>query len=140
MRHDPIEIGERRVDSSVICVLTRFGLRYPWHLAATRREYLTVARLAEQARVGLLKQAFLIESPTSCLSLSVWRDDAAIPLFGTAVPEHVEAARRVFGRLRFHPGVGPELWSTRWRLASISNNLLWPGMDLVADFPISVAE
>ncbi|MGH2559555.1 MAG: hypothetical protein ACRDJH_10855, partial [Thermomicrobiales bacterium] len=46
------------------------------------------------------------------------------------VPGHVEAARRAFGRMVFRKGRGPELWSTKWRLASVSNNLNWADFDL----------
>lgn len=126
------EIGERPVESSVVCVLTRFGFKHPWQLAATWHDYRAVARSASQVEIGLLKQAFLVESLTSCFSFSLWRDAASIPLFGTAVPEHVTAARRVFGRVRFEPDAGPEIWSTRWQLMSVSNNLRWPDLDLAS--------
>jgi len=41
------------------------------------------------------------------------------------VPVHVDVANKVFGRLSKDPEFGPELWSTKWRLVSVSNNLNW---------------
>lgn len=116
------------VDGDITCVITRFGLKSPRHLLPTMLEYRQVLRsVAEPGSIGLLKSAFLIESPTSCVSFSVWDRE---PFFSADVPRHVEAARRVFGRLEFDPGRGPELWSTQWKLASVSNNLNWGDLDL----------
>jgi hypothetical protein len=42
----------------------------------------------------------------------------------------VEAARDLFGRLAFNAHLGPELWSTKWRLVAVSNNLNWADFDL----------
>lgn len=94
--------------------------------------YLAFRRVARHARssVGLLRSAFVIEGWRTCYSLSIWRHEDAIPIFGTAVQEHVAAARGVFGRLTFDSTNGPELWSTKWRLARVSNNLRWDGLDL----------
>jgi hypothetical protein len=51
-------------------------------------------------------------------------------MFSPNVAGHIEAARRVFGRLSYEPERGPELWSTKWRLVSVTNNLNWDGFDL----------
>lgn len=123
--------GYRDVDVPVFCVLTRFGLRRPRHLLPTYLDYRRVVKEASQAKSpGLLRSAFLIENSTTCYSLSIWKGTDAIPRFGAAVPEHVTAARRVFQRLMFLPGRGPELWSTKWQLTSTSNNLNWEDFDL----------
>jgi hypothetical protein len=117
------EPGEHGVDTDVFCVLTRFGLRSPHHLIPTLRDYRRVVHDARAAQVpGLLRHAFLVESPRSCFSLSIWSER---PYFSADVPRHVEAARRVFGRVRFEPEHGPEVWSTKWRLTSVTNNLRW---------------
>lgn len=122
--------GDRDIDSTVVCVLTRFALRRPWHLIQTFVAYRWLMRhVRRNAPDGLLRACFLVENPTTCYSLSLWADEAAIPHFGTAVDEHVDVANGVFGRLRFVHG-GPELWSTKWRLSRVSNNLRWDGLDI----------
>lgn len=122
--HDEVD------DSPIVCVVTRFALRQPWHLLQTYLAYRWLLRqMRRKEQVGLLKSTFLIESLTTCYSLSIWADESAIPRFGTSVEEHVAVARDVFGRLRFR-NRRPEIWSTRWRLAEISNNLNWEAFDL----------
>ncbi|HET7091413.1 MAG TPA: hypothetical protein VFL17_22505, partial [Anaerolineae bacterium] len=99
----------------------------------TYLDYRRVVRQAAQTQTpGLLRAAFLIEDPTTCYSLSIWTSWDAIPRFGTNVPRHVEAANRVFGRVCFSKDRGPEIWSTKWRLTSVSNNLNWEDFDLRA--------
>jgi hypothetical protein len=125
------EAGEQPVDVPVICVITRFGLRSAWYLLPTYLDFRRVVRQARRsATPGLLRAAFLVENPRTCYSLSVWTELNAIPRFGGTVHSHVDAARRVIGRVAFTPGRGPELWSTKWRLAAVSNNLNWSEFDL----------
>ena len=120
--------GEHVVDSTVTCVMTRFGLRSPRFLARSYREYQRVTRAAQRAELPeLLRHAFLVENPTTWYSFSVWRD---APTFSADVPDHIEAARKCFGWLNLDPDQGPELWSTKWRLTSVTNNLYWDGFDL----------
>jgi hypothetical protein len=120
--------GEHAVDSSVTCVVTRFGLRSPRFLLRSFREYREVARLASQAGVPrLLRSAFLVENSTTWYSFSIWR---GAPALSAELPEHVDVARRSFGWLRIDPDLGPELWSTKWNLLSVTNNLHWDGFDL----------
>lgn len=127
------QAGDNPVDVGVMCVITRFGLRGAGHLLPT---YLDFRRVVEAARTaatpGLLRSAFLVENARTCYSLSVWADWNAIPQFGGNVPAHVDAARRVIGRLAVDADRGPELWSTKWRLISVSNNLNWSEFDLRA--------
>jgi hypothetical protein len=73
-----------------------------------------------------------IESPTACYSLSLWSNWDAIPRFGTNVPYHVRAGNRIFGRLAITKERGFEIWSTKWKLVSVSNNLNWGDFDLRA--------
>jgi len=125
------EPGDHPVDAPIICVLTRFGLRSARYLLPTCLDYRRVVREAARVQTpGLLRSAFLIENLTTCYSLSIWNRSAAIPIFGTRVPYHVSAARRVFGRVRFGQDRGPEIWSAKWQLASVSNNLNWAELDL----------
>ncbi|HEX6864594.1 MAG TPA: hypothetical protein VF414_17320 [Thermoanaerobaculia bacterium] len=128
---DLTEPGDHPVDVPVVCVLTRFGLRHPLHLLFTYLDYRRTMKRAAGSP-GLLRSAFLIESLTSCYSLSIWASPRDIPVFGRDVPEHVSAARNLFGRLAMSPRGGPELWSTKWRLSIVSNNLNWQDFDLRA--------
>ena len=118
------------VETTIVCVLTRFGLRRPWHLIQTYLAYRwLMSRVRRKQPDGLLRSTFLIENASTCFSLSIWADESAIPHFGTSLDEHVEVARSVFGRLRFQ-SQRPEIWSTRWRLSELSNNLCWGDFDL----------
>lgn len=126
-----LEPGDHRVDVSIICVITRFGLRSPLYLLPTYLDYRCVVAEVKAAQIpGFLRAAFLVENLTTCYSLSIWSGWEAIPYFGTNVPSHVAAARKVFGRLSFAKDRGPELWSTKLQLKSVSNNLNWEDFDL----------
>jgi hypothetical protein len=129
--HRPLERpGDNPVDSPVTCVITRFGLRSSRQLLPTYRDYKRVVREAAQTQTpGLLRTAFLIENSVTCYSLSIWATPEAIPHFGTNVRSHVHAGNRIFGRLSWVRG-RPEIWSTKWSLASVSNNLTWDEFDL----------
>lgn len=121
--------GDREVVTTIVLVVTRFGLRNPVFLLATYLDYRRAVRQAAAAR-GLLKSAFVIESPTSCYSLSIWDSRESIPRFGTIADQHVSAARRVMGRVKRDSERGPEVWSTKWLLTTVSNNLKWDDFDL----------
>lgn len=108
-----------------MCVLTRFGLRSSADLLPTYRDYRRVVRQARELAPGLLETAFLIGGPSACFSLSFWRNAQAIPQFGTDVDQHVIAGNNVMRRLARAAGDRPELWSTKWRLVEVSNNLDW---------------
>ena len=119
---------DRHDERAVRCVITRFGLRSARFLLPTYADYRRLSNRAEQDRpAGLLRNTFLLENPSTWYSLSLW---SGRPLFSAPVPEHIEAARRVFGRLRHEGDRGPELWSTTWRLEAVSNNLNWGDLDL----------
>ena len=125
------ERGDHPVDVPVTCVITRFGLRHSWAILPMLLDYRRVAAQANVMRPNsLLHSAFLVDSPTSVCNLSIWSNQDDIPKFGTLVPGHVLAARKGFGRLEHKPGRSHELWSTKWRLVAVSNNLEWDGFDL----------
>lgn len=125
------EPGDHAVEVPVLCVMTRFGLRSPLDLLPAYLYYRRVIRQAKASpTAGLLRAAFLVSFPRDALTLSVWSSKGAIPWFGTNAPFHVEAARRIFRRLRTSADGGPELWSTKWMLTSVSNNLNWDDFDL----------
>jgi hypothetical protein len=126
-----IPAGDRDVVTTVVLVVTRFGLRNPVLLLATYLDYRRAVRQAMTAQ-GLLRSAFVIESLTSCYSLSIWDSRESIPRFGTIAEEHVNAARRVMGRVKKETGRGPEVWSTKWLLTTVSNNLKWDDFDLAS--------
>lgn len=122
--------GGELVDVPIMCSLTRFGLKSSRLLPTMMRDYRRVVKSAEEAdpqSFGLLKSAFLIENPSTCYSLSIWSGD---PSFSAHVPRHVQVANKTLARLSYEDGRGPELWTTRWHLASVTNNLNWDGFDL----------
>ncbi len=128
MSHTNPPVGPFAVEEPIYCSLTRFGFRSPRHLLAARRDFGRVARAAEEAKVpNLLKSAFLVENATAGISFSLWSDK---PQISAHLDEHRDAANHVFGHLSQDGGRGPELWSTEWRLDSVSNNLRWEGFDL----------
>jgi hypothetical protein len=138
---DLSEPGHHDVDVGAVCVITRFGLHSPRYLLPTYRDYRRVLRAArESERSGLLQAAFLVESPTTCYSLSIWEHEDCIATFGSRVQAHVDAGRRIFGRLRFDPELGPELWSAKWRLATVSHNLNWREFPFRAFLAAKLAE
>lgn len=125
------DLGDRHVDAPIVCNITRFGLRGARFLPSTYRDFRRVVRAAGASETpGLLRCVFLVENPTTAYSLSIWQDYDAIGHFGTNVPSHAEVAGHVFRRLAFEPDRGPELWSTKWRLMSVTNNLNWEDLDL----------
>lgn len=120
--------GDHEIDAPIYCVITRFGLKSARHLLPTLRQFRAVSRAADRSAVpGLLKFAFLIENLRACYSLSLWSQE---PRFSAHVPEHIDAASEVFGSLAYDQERGPELWSTTWRLDSVTNNLNWDELNL----------
>lgn len=122
--------GDHRVDTPITCVVTRFGLRSPLKLARAHLDYRRVVRDTRASGTpGLIHSAFLVESSTSFVTLSIWENLQAIPIFGTNIPAHAEVARQIVGDLSFDSRRGPELWSTKWNLISVSHNLNWDAID-----------
>jgi hypothetical protein len=123
--------GEHQVDVPIVCVITRFGLRNRRHVRPMLHDYRKVVQQVEAAQIpGFLKSAFLVEDATTFYTISLWRDMNAIPVFGTRVPIHVEMARKLFGRVSYERDGQPEVWSTKWQLVAVSNNLNWDDFDL----------
>jgi len=122
--------GYERVDTNVTCVITRFQLRSFWDLIRLHRIYRYVRREARQRCSGLLHAGFLVEGPRTFYSFTLWADDAALMEFGTVVDSHVRIASRGL-RATYRPDVArPEIWSTQWKLAAVSENLNWEGVEL----------
>lgn len=119
----PLVPGENPVDASIICVVTRVRFRSPLALLWTYVDYRRTKRMAQSFQ-GLLGSAFLVEGWTSCVTMSWWDSEQSIHRFGTVVPFHVSAARHAFRRARTLSD-GPEIWSAKWAVVAVSNNLRW---------------
>lgn len=132
--------GDHQVTAPAICVITRFGLRNVIQLIATYLDYRRLKRDIELSPdSGLIRSAFLVENLRTCYSLSIWQDRKAIARFGSQIPRHVDAARRVLNRLDNGTDGRPQLWSTKWQLISVSNNLAWGDWDFLSRFNLSEA-
>lgn len=95
----------------MICVTTRFRLKHFWALLPM---YLTYCRMSSDLKQipGLIRYAFLLQSPVACCTLSVWESEAALITFSN-VPSHVNAVRRAKHWCR-------DIWSAYWRIDAIS--------------------
>lgn len=122
--------GSREVQSSVTAVLTRIQFAHSRDVIQAYGRYRRVRSTAESVS-GYLASALLVDGLDAVLIFSVWADANAIPRFGTTVRDHVEAGNWAYARAR-RTGGRPQVWSTRWRLDSVSNNLSWDGFDLMA--------
>jgi hypothetical protein len=122
--------GYGRVDTKVTCVMTRFQLRSFWDLVRLYRLYRHVRREARQRCSGLLHAGFLVEGPRTFYSFTLWTDEAAIVEFGTVVDAHIRAAGHGLRATFRRDIVRPEIWSTQWMLAAVSENLNWEGVDV----------
>lgn len=69
------------------CITTRFHLKHWWDLFPI---YLSYRKMLPDLRSapGLIRYAFLLESPTACCTLSIWQSDAAIISFSN-VRSHI---------------------------------------------------
>jgi hypothetical protein len=104
----------------MVCVTTRFRLRHPWDLA---RMYFAYLRMRQELRTapGLLRHAFLIQSPVSCLTMSVWESEEAHMKFSSGAT-HVAAVRLAMR-------LCPDIWSAYWRLDALSRSAnRWQGI------------
>jgi hypothetical protein len=122
--------------AGMICVMTRFELRYFWDLLPVYMMYRGMRRgLAHTP--GLIRHAFLVQSPSACMTLSIWASGTDIVRFPHQVPEHVPAVRWVKRRCR-------HIWSGYWRLDMVSKTAdQWPGAipwpsGIVRDAPLDV--
>jgi hypothetical protein len=119
----------------MICVTTRFRLRHFWTLLPM---YLTYRRMRHDLdeAPGLIRHAFLVQSPVSCCTLSIWESRDAVIAFSN-VPRHVHAVRRSKRWCR-------DIWSAYWRIDAISafanrwqgrGRGQWPVQETPAGFP-----
>jgi hypothetical protein len=118
----------RDIDSSVLCVITRFELKSRW---AVLRTFLLFRRVRREARSveGSIASLFVVERPRTCFTISLWRDADSILRFNSEAYAHVQAANFCFRDLvRDESGV--RLWSGEFRLCAMSpHNFRWTGID-----------
>src|SRR5919107_5128418 len=103
----------------MICVMTRFQLSHVWHLVSM---YLALRAMRPDldAAPGLVRNAFLVEGPRACYTLSIWESEAALERFAS-VPSHLTALRRA--QRWCH-----DIWSSYWQLDAVSRSAQrWPG-------------
>ncbi len=122
----------------MLCVTTRFRLRTPWSLLAMYRAYRRMQRDLETAS-GLLRHAFLIQSPVAVCTLSVWASQDALDRFANA-RSHVTA-------VRYAKRACSEIWSAYWRLDAVSGyarewtgQAAWPPLVPHAEQPWRLVE
>ena len=108
------------------CVTTRFRLAYVWDLFSMWRLFRQMRHDLREAP-GLLRFAFLIESPLSCVTFSIWESESAIREFSNQ-KSHVRA-------VRFAKRQCKEIWSAYWTLDALSKlasqwsgEVAWPAM------------
>lgn len=95
----------------MICVTTRFQLKHLWVLAPMYLIYHGMRQNLAKAP-GLIRYAFLIQSPITCYTLSIWESEAAMAKFANT-PTHVNA-------VRFAKRWCRDIWSAYWRIDAIS--------------------
>lgn len=117
--------GFRQVTSDMLCVLTRTRLKHCWHLIPAYIHFRRIARQCRRHVPGLLRFAFTVESLWTFYTISIWRSEDAIPLFGN-IPDHVVAARWTFQHAR-------EIWSAEWSISGLSPRTRWNGQDLIPE-------
>lgn len=95
----------------MMCITTRFRLRHFWMMLPM---YLTYRGMRKDLRraTGLIRYAFLFQSPVACCTLSIWESEEALITFSN-VPNHVHAVRR--GKRWCS-----EIWSAYWRVDAVS--------------------
>jgi hypothetical protein len=103
----------------MICITTRFQLKHVWNLIPMYLAYRRMRRDLNTAS-GLIRYAFLLQSPVACCTLSIWESEAALRLFSN-VPSHINAVRRSKRWCR-------DIWSAYWRIDAVSKTAnRWQG-------------
>jgi hypothetical protein len=97
----------------MMCVTTRFRLKHFWLLLPM---YLAYRRMRRDlnAAPGLIRYAFLLQSPVACCTFSIWESEEAIITFSN-VPSHIQGVRSAGRWCR-------EIWSGYWRIDAVSKH------------------
>jgi quinol monooxygenase YgiN len=103
----------------MICVTTRFHLRYFWQLLPVY--FLYRGMLSDlQTAPGLIRYAFLVENPRVCYTFSIWESQQCLEKFSN-VSHHIHAVRRA---KKLCQGI----WSAYWHFDAISEYAnIWSG-------------
>lgn len=96
------------------CILTRVQLRHLWDMPLA---FVRFRHLHRHQYRGLLRSAFVIESPRTFLTISLWHSEEDITLFGNS-HEHVYAVRWSTRRAR-------EIWSGQLVAERLSHRPTW---------------
>src|SRR5260370_35153616 len=103
----------------MVCVTTRFYLKHFWQLVPMYLAYLRMRRDLDAAP-GLIRYAFLLQSPLACCTFSIWESEQALVRFSN-VPSHIDALRHAKAWCR-------SIWSAYWRFDALSLYACqWPG-------------
>lgn len=120
-------------ESDVLCVLTRFRLKSSLFLLPCYFDFVRTRRSAGTVS-GLLRSAFLLESPRVFFTLSLWANQNALDEFNL-IQTHVTVARRSMRRVYDIRKKRVEIWSVQMRIQRPSLNLNWgdnvPWYDLI---------
>ncbi len=103
----------------MICVTTRFHLKHSWQIILM---YLSYRRLRRELNTtsGLIRYAFLLQSPLVCYTFSIWESELASMQFSNTAC-HVSAARYSIRICR-------NIWSATWHVETVSKFAnQWPG-------------
>lgn len=122
----------------MMCVTTRFRLKHLWTLVPM---YLTYRRMHHDLAVapGLIRHAFLVQSPWACCTFSIWASEEALRSFANN-SMHLRAVRRA---KRWCCGI----WSAYWRLDAVSRfstqwdgDVEWPPLQTDQTHPLQLVE
>ena len=117
--------GHPRTDFPLFCTLTRVKVRTWFDVLRAWYMFKTV-RNRSQRIIGLQRTKFLACADRSFIILSIWEREQALLEFASSVTSHHDSIRKILRRANWTHG-SPEVWSTEWRIWSVSNNLNWDG-------------
>ena len=104
----------------MICVTTRFRLKHFWQLIPMWFLYRRLQRGLKIAP-GLMRHAFVLESPLVLYTFSIWESNEAIVRYTNDV-SHIYALRK-------SKQMCQDIWSAYWTISAMSKFALsWPGI------------
>jgi hypothetical protein len=127
-----------RMTFTMICVTTRFRLKHFWQLIPMYLSYRSIQHDLDTIP-GLIRYAFLFQSPIVCYTISVWESEKAIMTFSN-LPSHISA-------LRYAKRLCRDIWSAYWHINAVSKSanrwpgsVLWPSMTEHPTYPHLLVE
>lgn len=120
--------GYVQVDTTMVCVITRFGFRTVFGLLWAAYAFRRVKRDAMDSP-GLLCTQLWMESWRTCTVFSLWENPIDIGFFNCR-SRHIRVANAALRLLQpLRPGV--HMWSAEFNLRAVSPpNLNWEGVDI----------